>query len=333
MKKITILLILLVSVMLTACSGGSNVDGENIDTVTLKLSHVGSDTHPYHIASEKFKELVEEKTDGKVNIDIHDNGTLGGEAAVAEQLLDGTIDITVLDPGGALANTYPIMNVFNIPYLFSERDEVYNVLDGEVGEELMQEFDNTGITGLAWWELGFRNLTNSKKEIIEPEDADGLSIRTNSTPVWKEHMQSLGVTLTPIDFNELYSALDQGTIDGQENPLQTINSMKFYEVQPYISLTKHTYSPALVLISDNVLNNKLGEEEKNSLNEAADETVKYIREYLTKSDDEILKTLEEAGVTISEPNYEAFREATKSVEEFVEDNYASKELIEKIKGE
>lgn len=323
-KKLSVVGIL--SLSLAACgseNAGSDMGG---DSITLKLAHTGSESHQYHIASEKFKELVEEKTDGTVEVEIHPNATLGSEGEAIEQVMEGTIQMTTVAADSSLANVMPEMNVFGLPYLFEDKEHVYSVLDGEIGDELLTKANDQNMKGLGYWEVGFRHLTNNKKEINTPEDVKGLKIRVQPAPVWENHMKALGANPTPVDFNELYSSLDQGVVDGQENPLPTIDSMKFYEVQKYVSLTAHTYTPAVVLMNSNVWED-LSEEQQKALEEAVKETTDYQREFLADKEDEIVKRLKENGVTITEPDRDAFREATKDVK----NKQVPEDLINRIK--
>lgn len=328
MKKVlTSTFLILLLIILTAC-GDSDSNGSS-DSVSLKLAHTGSETHQYHSASEKFKELVEEKTNGEVTIEIHPNATLGSEGEAIEQLIDGSIEMTTLAPDSNYSNTVPEMNVFGIPYLFEDRDHAYQVLDGEIGDELLSLGEQHNIKGLGWWEIGFRHITNDTREIAEPADMKGLQIRVQPSPVWEAHMKALNANPTPVDFNELYSALDQGVVNGQENPLPTIDSMRFYEVQEYISLTAHAYNPAVTLMNLDTWNN-LSEEHQNLIQEAVKETTDYHREFLAEKENEIIEMLEENGVTITEPNREAFRSATEEVKNSVDE--VPRELIEEIEN-
>ncbi|WP_067725909.1 TRAP transporter substrate-binding protein [Oceanobacillus damuensis] len=328
MKKIVLgsLLILLI-IFTAACS--SDTVGESGDTITLKLAHTGSDTHQYHLAAEKFKELTEEKSAGSVEIEIHGNATLGSEADVIEQVMDGSVEMTTVAPDSSFANTVPEMNIFGLPYLFRDREHAYSTLDGEIGQELLDLTEENNMKGLGYWEIGFRHITNNTKEIKTPEDMKGLKIRVQPSPVWENHMKALGASPTPVDFNELYSALDQGIVDGQENPLPTIDSMKFYEVQQYVSLTAHTYNPAIVVMNNNAWENLTGEQQT-VIQDAVDETTSYHRELLADKEEEILNTLKENGVTITEPDREAFREQTVEVKDSISE--IPHDLIEKIEN-
>ncbi|WP_188455811.1 TRAP transporter substrate-binding protein [Virgibacillus oceani] len=327
MKKTLLFSIFTVLLLLLAACGSDSSNGDG--GTTLKLAHSGSETHQYHIAAKKFKELVEEKTNGEVKIEIHPNATLGSEGDVIEQVMGGSVDMTTVAADSALANTIPEMNVFGIPYLFKDREHVYSVLDGEIGDDLLALAKDQSMQGLGYWEVGFRHLTNNKKEIMTPEDVEGLKVRVQPAPVWETHMKALGASPTPVAFNELYSALDQGVVDGQENPLPTINSMKFYEVQKYVALTAHTYTPAVVLMNNGVWEG-LSKENQEAIQSAVEETEKYQRDYLADKEQEIIEALKDNGVTITEPDREAFREATKDVKEAVSEEVPA-DLVNRIK--
>lgn len=316
---------------LYACGSDSaeSKDSER-KTTTLKLAHSGSESHQYHIAAEKFKELVEEKSKS-LKIEIHPNATLGSEGEVIEQVISGSVDMTTVAADSALANTVPEMNLFGIPYVFKDEKHVYKVLDGEIGADLLKLTEDKNMKGLGFWEVGFRHITNDETEIKKPEDVKGLKIRVQPAPVWENHMKTLGANPTPVDFNELYSALDQGVINGQENPLATIDSMKFYEVQKHLALTAHTYTPAVVLMSLEKWD-RLSEEEQSVIKQAVDETATYQREYLADKEEEIKSKLKENGVTITEPDRELFREVTIKVKDEVADD-TQKELINRIDKE
>ncbi|MBD2844176.1 TRAP transporter substrate-binding protein [Paenibacillus sp. IB182496] len=334
-------LTILPALLLSACGGADN-DGSNggnqgaagsdgaPEAVTLRLAHVGSETHQYQIAAEKFKELVEAETDGAVRIDIFNNGVLGNEDETMEQVLDGTLDIAAVVADSSFANIVPEMNVFGIPYLFRDLEHVYATLDGEVGQDLIALADAKDMKFLGFWEIGLRQLTNSKREVAEPSDLEGLKIRVQPSPVWEAHMSALGASATPIAFNELYSAMDQGVVDGQENPLNTIYSMKFYEVQQYLSLTNHTYSPAAVAMSTDTWES-LTEAQQGIVEEAFLAAQQYQREELARINATILDEIKETGVVVTEPDIAAFREATRNVKDVLSKQVPA-ELIERIEA-
>ncbi|PIC94849.1 C4-dicarboxylate ABC transporter substrate-binding protein [Sporosarcina sp. P26b] len=319
-----------ISALLVGCSDSKESSSEKSDSVTMKLAHTGSESHQYQIGAKEFADLVEEKSGGEIKIDIHGNSTLGDESEAIEQVMDGSIDMAVVSADSSLANTVPEMNVFGIPYLFEDREHVYSELDGETGDKLLGLIDEKGMKGLGFWEIGFRHLTNNDKEIKIPADLKGMKIRVQPAVVWETHMKALGASATPVSFTELYSALDQGLVDGQENPLSSIYSMRFYEVQKYISLTSHTYSPAVVVMSNRAWD-KLSDEQKGWIEEAEAEAATYQRDYLTEKDEEIISELKGEGVTFTEPDRDAFKEATKEVKNSLK-NQVPADLIEEIQA-
>lgn len=326
MKKLYGLILVLV-LALAACGGDSGGEGNadsggesesGTEARTIKLAHTGSETHQYHIASEKFKEILEANEDVDMTVEIHPNASLGSEGDAIEQVISGSLEMTTVAADSNLANTIPEMNVFGIPYIFEDKEHAYNALDGDPGQELLALAEDSGMKGLGYWEVGLRHLTNDTKEVNVPEDVNGMSIRVQPAEVWESHMRALGASPTPVDFNELYSALDQGVIDGQENPLPTIDSMRFYEVQDYVSLTGHTYNPAVTLMNLEFYEG-LSDIEKEAVDSAVAEAKDYQRDFLNEKEDEIVTMLEEEGVTVTEPDREAFREATSEVRYEVED--------------
>ncbi|SES06693.1 DctP family TRAP transporter solute-binding subunit [Salisediminibacterium halotolerans] len=324
------------AVLATACGDADNnaannngSDNEDApDDVTLRLAHTGSGDHQYNIAAEHFADLVDEKTDGAVDIDIHGDATLGGEDEAIEQVIDGTLDMTTVAADSSFANTVPEMNLFGLPYIFEDIDHAYETMDGDVGQELLDEVEEHGMIGMDYWEVGLRHVSTNEGEIHSPDDMEGMSIRVQPSPVWEAHMEALGASPTPVDFDELYSALDQGVVDGQENPLATIDSMNFYEVQDYVSMTGHTYSPAIVVMSENAEEELGGHFE--DVQAAVEETTEFHREELAEREEEIISTLEDEGVTITEdPDFEAFQEATEEVRDMMEDEVPA-DLVDRV---
>jgi tripartite ATP-independent transporter DctP family solute receptor len=301
------------------------------DPIEIKFAHVGSEQHQYHIAATKFKELIESKSDGGITVKVFHGGQLGGEGDAVEGIQAGTIDMTAVAADSAPANVVPELNVYGVPYLFQDRAHVYKVLEGEIGQELLDKATEKGLRGLGYWEIGFSNFTNSKREIHTPEDMKGLKLRVQPAPIWDEFMKRLDALPTPMGFTELYGAMEQGVVDGQENPIATIDSMKFYEVSPYIALTKHTYKAATVLVSDKIWN-QLSDDQKKLLEETVRETYTYQRDYLEQKEQETLESLKATGkVTITEPDLAKFAEVTEGIESTVADKVPA-ELVERIKA-
>jgi tripartite ATP-independent transporter DctP family solute receptor len=311
----------------TAASPNANGGGAK---VSFKLAHTGSDTHQYNIASEAFKKALEEKSKGTMEVKIYSNAKLGSEKDAVEGVQNGTIDMTTVSADSSLANVVPEMNVFGIPFLFKNEGHVYSVLDGEIGKSLLKKVDDKGMVGLGYWEIGFRNVTNKSKAINKPEDMKGLKIRVQPAPVWNEFMKSLGANATPVNFNELYSALEQGVVDGEENPIATIMSMKFYEVQKQVALTKHTYSPAAVLASKKFMGS-LNADQKKWVEEAVQDATTSVRKTLAEAEAKSIEEMKAKGVNITTPDIAAFTAATKDVSKAVADKVPA-DLIEKIKA-
>ena len=318
---ITLLLMMVLSLLVVAgCSDSSaNSESENgsgdsgdSEPIVLKLGHGTSTDSLYQVGAQKFKELVEEKTEGKVTVELYSDGKLGHDKDLVEGMKLGTIQAGMIgvEP---LTNIAPKLKATNLPYIFSDRETAYKVLDGEIGQEMVENLpEEQGVRILGYFENGFRNVTNSKKEVLTPADLEGLKIRTPDSPVSLAIFEALGANPTPMSFGELYTALEQGTVDGQENPLALIYSAKLYEVQKYVSLTGHIYSPMVLAISEKTYQ-ELGEELQKLVQEAADEAKAYERQVSADQEAELVKTLEEEGVTISTPDKVPFIEATKDV--------------------
>ncbi len=345
MKKFRLVSLLLVFIMLfaTACSGGnsqqqeSSVDEnkpveDSTETVEIKYATVGPDEHQYTIAAAKFKELIEEKSEGRIKVTLFPNAQLGGEREMAEGVKMGTIQMTTVTSDGALPAWVKDTQVFSIPYLFRNREHVYNALDGVISEELDPQFEKAGFKNLGYVELGFRHFTNNKKEINSASDVAGLKIRVQEAPIWFALINALEGTATPIPFNELYTSLQQGVVDGQENPLATIRSMKFYEVQKYLALDAHTYAPGSVIMNLDFFNN-LSDEDKRLVKEAVDEMKVYQRNLIASQDEENIEFLKGEGMIVTEPDRETFMEATKDIPTLDKvKELVNPDLVEKVRN-
>lgn len=336
-KSLFLMVTVLVFGLLAACGGnseeasGSESEGNDNGQSEKKTLQVGmtlaEDSH-YNKGLEKFAELVKEKSDGELTIEIFPNGSLGGERDMVESLQVGTLDM-VLSSTGPLGGFAPEINVVDLPFLFEDREHAYKVLDGEVGQDLLTKLEDSNIKGLAWWENGFRNVTNSKRAIKKPEDLEGLKIRTMENEVHMDSFEAMGANPTPMSFTELFTALQQGVVDGQENPVPIIKTSQFFEVQDHLTLTGHFYSPAALLVSSKVFDG-LSEEHQKVLQEAAQEGAEFERKVVKEMDKEMVADLKEKGMNVVEDvDKDAFREATKSVYKKYEEKFG-KDLIQKI---
>jgi len=299
--------------------------------VEFKFAHSGSLEHQYHIGAEHFKKLVEEKSGGEMKVTIFPQAQLGGERDLAEGVRMGTIEMSSVAAGN-MAGFVPELQVFGVPFLFQTREQVYAVLDGEVGKDLAEIMLGKGFVNLSIWEVGFRNMTNNIRPVKTPDDMKGLKIRVQESKIWIEFMKRLGAIATPIPFGELYTALQQNVVDGQENPVATIYSMKFYEVQKYLSLTGHTYEPALVFANPKWFNG-LDPKHQAILRESAMEAASFQRQKLSEMDKERFEVIRKAGVQVEEnPDKAAFAQATADLHKVLSDS-VPEALVQKIKDE
>ncbi len=277
----------------------------------IKLSHVVNEKDGFHIAALKFKELVEANSD--YTIEIHPNAELGDERTLLEGMQFGTIDMGVIT-NGPVSNFSPEIAVLELPFLFSSNEEAYKVMDGPVGQELLDNLSKVGLKGLAYAERGFRNLTNSKREVLTPEDLKGLKIRVMENPVYIDTFKALGANAVPMAWTEALTAMQQGTIDGQENPVNVIYSFKLAETQKYMSFTRHTYAPALFVMSG-ALFNSLDEATQKLFKESAQKAAEHERSWNMEKEAEQLASIKAQGMKVSEPDLAPFQKAVEPVYE------------------
>ena len=217
--------------------------------IILKCGTSTQPTHIYNLAAEHFGKIVAEKTGGEIEVQVFPASQLGSERDMVEGLQLGSLEMT-LTSTGSMGNFVPQVKLFNLPFLFKDRESCYRALDGEIGTQIADRFVKVGIRSLGWYENGFRNITNSKVAVNSPADMKGIKIRVMEDDVFILTMKSLGASPLPMAFGELYTALEQKTVDAQENPLAVIYSSRFFEVQKYLAMTGHFYSLAVLLISE-----------------------------------------------------------------------------------
>ncbi|MFD2922225.1 TRAP transporter substrate-binding protein [Halobacillus naozhouensis] len=329
-------------VVLGAC-GSTETSGSSetgIQERTLRAGIGLPKEHPEGQGLAKFKEIVEEKTDGKITIDAYYNAQLGDDQKMVGGLQAGTLDITIPSTS-PMVGTIKQFGIFDFPFLFNSGEEADAVLDGPVGQKVLDKLPQHGLVGLAYWENGFRNLTNSVHPVDSVEDFEGLKIRTMQNEVHLDVFKKLGANPTPMPFSEVFTALEGQTIDGQENPLATILSNKFYEVQDYLSLTKHVYTPFVFLISKMTWDD-LSEEEQKIIKEAAIEAGEYQRKANRKANEEALEELKAEGIKVNEFSQKE-KEKIKELIQPVIDKYSKKygedlyqqmnEQLKKMRGE
>lgn len=325
--------------ILGACSQQSTngeTKGESAstgDTKLMKLAVVTSEERSLTKGLVKFGEIVESKTNGSIKVEVYPNGQLGGDREVFESLQFGSIQGTTISTG-PIAQFAPRFNVFDLPFLFPNSEIAYEILDGQIGTDLLKDLESQNVVGLNYWENGFRHLTNNIKEVKSPDDVNGLKIRTLENDLHMDIWKALGANPTPMAFTELFAGLQQGVVDGQENPVGNVTANKFYEVQKYLTKTGHVYNASPFLISKDFWET-LTDEEKEIVKEAAEEAKDYQRELNQQEDEEGFKFLTENGVTVtdlSDAEKEKFFEKVKPVYE----KYSSdigKEFVDELLAE
>ncbi|MBN1333746.1 MAG: TRAP transporter substrate-binding protein, partial [Synergistales bacterium] len=303
------------------------------DKYVIKIANVTAPEHPLHLSFEKMAEIMNERSGGRIEATAFPSAQLGNLRAISEGLQLGTIEMGTQSPGG-LASFMPLLGVLELPYIYRDNQHVYRTVDGEIGQELNDLFrEKTGIRILGYWMNLYRNTTNSKKPIVKPEDFKGLKIRVPETKTVMDTIAALGASPVPMTFGEVYTSLQQGVIDGQENPLSIIWASKLYEVQKYLSLTGHVYSPVVVMISDQFFNS-LPEDLQEIVLQAFEEVRPTARQMVEDQELEILKNLKDKGMEINDVDKAEFAEYMSSIyDEFIKANGAiAGEYIERIKN-
>ncbi|WP_333831053.1 TRAP transporter substrate-binding protein [Pararhodobacter sp.] len=276
----------------------------------IKIGYALAPESHYGVAANRWQELVEERTEGRYVFRHFPSSGLGGEREVIEGVQLGTVEATIVS-SGTLANFVPETGVFDIPFLFRDLGHARRVLDGPIGQDILAQFDDVGLVALAWGEQGFRHITNNRNQIASPEDMAGMRLRTMENPIHLTAFQTLGAAPTPMAWPEVIGALQQGTIDGQENPLSVIVSASLNDVQQYLTISGHVYSPAMLLVSPMVWDT-MTEEDQQIFREAAAEAVGAMRGFVDSVEESGMETLRERGMDVGQLSAEdraAFQEA------------------------
>ena len=271
---------------------------QDIKEHTFKLTLIGPEGHPAVAGMKKFAETVAAKSGGKIKVNLFYNGTLGSDQAVVASMKGGTIEMSVMN-SGILASEVKELAIFDFPFLFANEKESDAIVDGPVGKRMHALLEAKGLVGLSYWELGYRQMTNSKRPLNKVEDIDGLKLRVIPNPINVAWVKALNANPTPLPFPEVYAALEQKAIDGQENPISVIAANKFWEVQKNIALTNHQYNPQSVIFSKKVWDT-LTPAEKKLIDEAADEAAKGQREASRAAVAANLELLKKNGMTVTQ---------------------------------
>lgn len=332
--------ILLLMVFLAGCGNTSKTEsnrdqqgGSDKEEYTIKFAHVVSASTAKGKAAEKFKELLEERTDGQIKVEVYPDSQLGTDREIMEQMQSGTIQMNAPFTG-VLPSFVKQFEVFDLPFLFKDREHVQRAVDGELGEIFNKHLESQGLMALGYWDGGFKHLTNSKTPIKSPEDLDGLKMRVSQSPLLIAQFEAMGAGGVSVDFAELYTALQTKTVDGQENPLSNIVSKKFYEVQDYLTLSAHGYMAYPLIISSKFYQ-ELPADLQTAVNEVSAEVTEWQWEVAAADEDAYMKTVEESGIEITElsdADVEAFIEATSDVYEEFKKVDGSQELLDAIKA-
>ncbi|MDZ5461420.1 TRAP transporter substrate-binding protein [Azohydromonas lata] len=276
----------------------ANAQAADIKERTLKFASAQAADHPFSLGGQRFAELVTAKSGGKMKAKLFTGGTLGGDAQVISSLQGGTVDVTFVSPG-LLSTMDKDFGIFYVPMAFNDAREADQLVDGPFGRKLLDKLPAKGLVGLAYWENGFRSITNSKRPIHKWEDLQGLKMRSIQIPIFLDIYKAVDANPVPLAFTELYAALESKAVDGQDNPLPTIETGRFYEVQKYLSLTRIVYDPLVVLFSKKTWD-KLGADEQKLLAEAAREATAYQRQVNREAEASMVKSVTAKGMVVNE---------------------------------
>jgi tripartite ATP-independent transporter DctP family solute receptor len=298
--------------LLSACSSEK-------DVIELRLGHGLDMTHPVHAGMQFMADRVKELSDGEINITIYPSEQLGTERQTLELLQIGSLDITKVS-AAVLENFSPMFGIFGVPFLFVDDDHMYTVLDGPVGQRILDSSSPYRIVSLVYYDAGARSFYTTKRPIHTPDDLRGLSIRVQESATSIRMVNTLGGSATPISWGELYTALQQGVVDGAENNPPSFFLSRHYEVAPYYTLNEHTVLPDILLISDYAWNTRLNERQREIVLQAARESVPYQRQRWRVASDAALAAVKEAGVEVIYPDREPFMRASEPLYERLRTN-------------
>lgn len=333
-------LVLMLTFTFTALAGcGSSQSGdkdgtsEPAKTFKIKVANWYAPEHPQNKALAKFKEIVEDKSQGNITVEIYDNAKLGSEDVFIDSVKNGTVEMGV--PGTMLSKDQPLISVAEIPFLFRDYDHAYKALNGPIGDKMTEGLiEKVGVRNLAWTVNGLRQMT-SNKEIKSMNDFKGLRLRVPNVPYYVQMGNALGLVPTTMAFSEVFTAMEQKVIDGQENPYATIRASSFNEVQKYALETNHMFSPNEWIINEKFYQS-LGAEYQKIVEDAAKEAAAYNWELAKQKENEDKEWLKQNGMTINVPD-EAFRkqlvDSQKEVRQWFYQNYpGSEDLVKQIEA-
>ncbi len=324
--KNTIFCLVLASLLVVGCVGPSQHERK-----VLRLAHGLDITHPVHKGMEYLSERVNEISDGQLQVKIYPSEQLGTERQCLEMLQIGSLDMTKVS-AAVMEGFVPKYKVLGLPYLFRNQQHNYQVLDSEIGEEILVSGEKYWLRGLTFYDAGSRSFYTINNPINKPSDLDGMKIRVMKSITSVKMINAMGGSPTPIAWGELYTALQNGVVDGAENNPPSFYLSHHYEVCKYYCLDEHSTIPDVLLISTHTWD-KLSDDERSCLSQAVEESLEKQREYWNRSEKESLEAVKKAGVKVLRPDKEPFREVVRPVYDyFKENNPEVYELAEKIKN-
>jgi TRAP-type transport system periplasmic protein len=310
-----------------AIEGDVVSDGDSYD---IKFGIGLAEDSPQALSVDYFGEILDQRSDGRIDVQLFPNSQVGDDLQMMNALQSGTLEMTYPSTSPA-TSIVPELRLFDLPFLFPEPEDADAVLDGEIGQQMLDGFDGSGITGLAWAENGYRQLTNSQRAVSSPDDVSGLRVRVMENPIQVSIWETLGANPTSMAFGEVFSALEQGVVDGQENPWSTILTSRFDEVQDHGSQTRHVYTPFLILIGEEFYEG-LPQEDQDLIQEAAVQAAQYQRTISREYDTYAKEELANRGMEITELSDEelaAFQEAVQPVYEQWQDEIGA-DLVQSV---
>jgi len=333
------LVLLLCVGLLAGCGGetqdaGDAGDAQDLPQMTIKLSHNQPESSPEHEGALAFKEKLEELSEGKITVEVYPSMQLGAMREQAEAVQMGTHEMTI-QPISVLTPFVDEFQIVDFPFLWPNSEIMWKVLDGEAGQALLAKAEDKGFKGLGFWGSGFKQFTTKGKEIHKPEDFKGVKMRVMPSPLLLEQYKAWGANPVPIEYAELYNALQQKVVDGQENPIQSIAMNKFYEVQDYMILSNHGYLAYVFVANKNWFDN-LPEAYKEMVIEAEAYAKDIERKALEEKEAEFLKEIEQSNITIyelTEEEREAFRKASEPIYAQFAETPSKKEILDLIQQE
>jgi len=306
LKKYLCIALTLTLLILSSSCGGSAPASSNTpapaapaaaaDKIVLKAAHVLAADHPYNLGMMKFNELLQERTDGQISLDIFPSSQLGNERELTEAIQLGTVDIA-LAAASVVANFNKNFVIYDLPFLFEDREHAYKFLDGELGKVYLDELAQYKMIGLGYWETGFSKLVNSKRAISTPDQVAGLNIRTMESAPYMTYFSELGANPVPMGWGDIYTSLQNGTIDGLTNPITAIYTSRLNDVAKFLSKDDSHYCPIVMLMSPSTYE-KLTPEQQQIVRECEEEARKYERQCVLEGEDRLYKAFEDEGGTI-----------------------------------